>query len=48
MAVVALPLPVPACVVTSSSPWNVLVMMLVRFGLPPAKTHEGEPPAARL
>ena len=38
VAVAALPLPVPASVVTSSSPWKVVVMMLERFGLPPAHT----------
>lgn len=37
--VAALPLPVPASVVTSNSPWKVVVMMLERLGLPPATAH---------
>jgi hypothetical protein len=40
MAVAAPPLPVPASVVTSSSPWKVLVMMLTRLGLPPARWEQ--------
>lgn len=36
-AVAALLLPVPASVVTSSSPWKVEVIMLCFLGLPPAQ-----------